>query len=56
VVGSHTWTPQGFYCPGICPKFNSADESTVWAFAAGDWQSSLDKNAYKLHAVPLFIK
>ncbi len=56
VVGSHTWTPQGFYCPGICSKFNSADESTVWAFAAGDWRSSLDKNTYKLHAVPLFIK
>jgi len=51
VVGSHTWTPQGFYCPGICPKFNSTDESTVWAFAAGDWQSTY----YRLNAAPLLI-
>jgi hypothetical protein len=52
VVGSHTWTPQGYYTPGICPKFNSADESTVWAFTAGDWTSPY----YKLTAVQLFIK
>jgi hypothetical protein len=52
VVGSHTWTPQGYYTPGICPKFNSADESTVWAFTAGDWTSPY----YKLTAVQLIIK
>jgi hypothetical protein len=51
-VGSHTFTPQGFYTPGICPKFNSADESTVWAFTAGDWTSPY----YKLSAVSLSIK
>ena len=52
MVGSHTWTPQGFYSPGICAKFNSSDESTVWAFTAGDWTSPY----YKLTAVPLAIK
>ena len=53
VVGSHTWTPQGYYCPGVCPKFNSPDESTIWAFTAGDWTNGA---AYKLTAVPLSIK
>jgi hypothetical protein len=52
VAGSHTWTPQGYYTPGVCPKFNSADESTVWAFTAGDWNSPY----YTLTAVQLFIK
>jgi hypothetical protein len=50
-VGSHTFTPQGYYAPGVCPKFNSADESTVWAFAAGDWRSTY----YKLTALSLSI-
>jgi hypothetical protein len=53
VVGSHTFTPEGYYSPGICPKFNSADESTVWAFTAGDWTNGA---AYKLTAVQLSIK
>jgi hypothetical protein len=51
-VGSHTWTPQGYYCPGVCPRFNSADESTIWAMTAGDWASPY----YKLTAVPLTLK
>ena len=53
VVGSHTFTPEGYYSPGICPKFNSADESTVWAFTAGDWTNG---TTYKLTAVSLSIK
>jgi hypothetical protein len=53
VVGSHAWIPMAYYCPGICPKFNSPDESTIWALTAGDWRNS---DAYKLTAVPLFIK
>jgi hypothetical protein len=53
VVGSHTWTPMGYYCPGICPKFNSPDESTIWALTAGDWRNG---DAYKLTTIPLFIK
>jgi hypothetical protein len=53
VVDSHTWTPQGYYCPGICPKFSSPDGSTVWAFAAGNWW---DGSVYKLNAISLSIK
>jgi hypothetical protein len=51
-VGSHTWIPQGYYSPGVCAKFNSADESTIWVFTAGDWNSPY----YKLTAVPLTLK
>jgi len=53
MVDSHTWEPQGFYCPEICPKFTSPDGSTVWVFAAGDWN---DASVYRLTAVPLMIK
>ena len=53
VADSHTFTPQGFYCPGVCPKFTSADGSTVWAFTAGDWTNG---SVYKLNAVSLSIK
>jgi hypothetical protein len=53
VAGSHTFTPEGFYSPGVCPKFSSADGSTVWAFTAGDWTNGA---AYKLNAVSLSIK
>jgi hypothetical protein len=52
-VGSHTWIPMGYYCPAIWPKFNSADESTIWALTAGDWGNGA---AYKLTAVPLTLK
>jgi hypothetical protein len=51
-VGSHTWSPQGFYCPGVCPKFNSADESTLWVFTAGNWTTP----SYALTVVPLTLK
>jgi hypothetical protein len=53
VVGTHTFTPQGFYCPGVCPKFTSADGSTVYAFTAGDWTNG---SVYKLNAVELKLK
>ena len=52
-VGSHTFTPQGFYCPGVCPKFTSPDGSKAWVFTAGDWTNG---SAYKLTAVSLSIK
>ena len=53
VAGSHAWVPMGYYCPGICPKFNSPDESTIWALTAGDWRNG---DAYKLTAVRLSIQ
>jgi hypothetical protein len=45
--------PMGYYCPGICPKFNSPNESTIWALTADDWGNAA---ADKLTAVPLTIK
>lgn len=53
IAGSHTWNPQGYYCPGVCPKFTSADGSRVYAFTAGDWTNGA---VYKLNAVELSIK
>jgi hypothetical protein len=52
-VGSHTFHPQGYYCPEICPKFSSADGSQVWAFTAGDWNNGV---VYRLTLVPLTIR
>ena len=48
-VGSHTWFPQGFYCPGICPKFQSA--SRIYVMTAGDFTNGLAY--YHLTAVPV---
>jgi hypothetical protein len=53
LVGTHTWTPEGFYCPNVCPKFTSPDGSRLWVFTAGDWTNG---DAYRLHAVPLTIQ
>jgi len=53
VVASHTFKPHGFYCPEVCPKFTSADGSTVWVFTAGDWNNP---EFYRLTAVPLTIE
>jgi hypothetical protein len=52
-VGTHTWTPEGFYCPNVCPKFTSSDGSRLWVFTAGDWTNG---DAYRLHAVPISIQ
>jgi hypothetical protein len=52
-VGTHTWTPEGYYCPGVCPKFNSPDESTIWTLTAGDWTNPV---AYRFTAVSLILK
>jgi hypothetical protein len=53
VIGSHAFTPQGFYCPEVCPKFTSDEGSTLWAFTAGDWNNP---DVYCLTAVPLAIQ
>jgi len=52
-VGTHTWTPEAYYCPGVCPKFTSADGTRLWVFTAGDWTNG---DAYRLHAVPISIQ
>jgi hypothetical protein len=52
-VGSQHFTPAGYYCPGICPKFSSADGTKAWVFCAGDW---CNPGAYRLTAVPITIQ
>jgi hypothetical protein len=52
-VGSHVFKPEGYYCPGACPKFTSADGSTIWVFTAGDWNNP---DVYRLTAVPLTLR
>jgi hypothetical protein len=51
-IGSHTWRPEGFYCPGICPKFTSPDGKTIHAVTAGDWNNP---DVYRLTLVPLTL-
>jgi len=47
-IGSHESSPQGYYSPEICPKFQT--ENKVWAFTAGNWNNA---EVYRLTAVPL---
>jgi hypothetical protein len=54
VIGSHTFTPQGFYGPGVGLKFTSGDGNTVYAFTAGDFQHG--SRLYKMMVVPLTLK
>jgi hypothetical protein len=54
IIGSHTFHPEGFYSPGVCPKFTSADGNTIWAYTAGDFQDGT--GFYKLFGVPLTLK
>ena len=53
VVGSHEFTPQGYYAPTVCPKFTSPDGKTLWAFTAGDWTNG---EVYRLTAIPVYLK
>ena len=50
---THTFNPQGYYCPEICSKFSATDGSSLWAFTAGNWNSS---NFYSLTLVRLDLK
>lgn len=46
-IGSKRYSPEGFYCPQICPKFLTPQQAYIWT--AGNWN---DKDAYRLHIVP----
>ncbi len=50
IGSSKRFTPGGFYCPEICPKFLTADRAYIWT--AGNWN---DPRSYKLHIVPATI-
>ena len=49
LIDSHTFSPEGYYCPGICPKFQSADR--VYVTTAGDFYDWWD--FYHLTVVPI---
>jgi hypothetical protein len=49
-VSSQHFSPAGYYCPGICPKFSSADGTKAWVFCAGDWTNG---QVYRLTSVPI---
>jgi hypothetical protein len=49
LIHSHSWSPQGYYCPGICPKFQSAKR--VYVVTAGDFYNWWDY--YRLTLVPV---
>jgi hypothetical protein len=46
-IGSKRFSPEGYYCPQICPKFLTGERAYIWT--AGNWN---DKASYKLHIVP----
>jgi hypothetical protein len=47
-LGSYESSPQGYYSPEICPKFQT--ESKVFVFTAGNWNNP---EVYRLAVVPL---
>lgn len=49
-VNSHKWNPQGYYGPQIAAKFSSADNRSLFAVTAGDWDVS---DYYRMTLVPL---
>jgi hypothetical protein len=48
-IHSHRWSPQGYYTPGICPKFQTANR--VYVTTAGDFRNWWDH--YHLTFVPI---
>jgi hypothetical protein len=56
-VGSHTFNPEGYYCPQIATKFTSADGSSIKVFTAGDFQAgNVKPPLYALTVVSLQLK
>ena len=47
-IGTHDSSPQGYYSPEVCPKFQSAKK--VYIFTAGNWNN---RDVYRLTVVPL---
>lgn len=52
-IASHSFKPEGYYGPQVCPKFTSADGSKMWIFTAGNWNNDA---VYRLTTVPIVIK
>jgi hypothetical protein len=51
-IDSHRWSPQGYYCPGIYPKFQSAGR--IYVVTAGDFNNWWD--FYHLTVVPVDLR
>lgn len=51
-VHSHTWSPQGYYCPSVSAKFQTRD--TIYIATAGDFKNWWDW--YRLTFVPVAIR
>ena len=50
-IGSYDSSPQGYYSPEVCPKFQNDDK--VFVLTAGNWE---DPKAYRLTVVPLDLE
>jgi hypothetical protein len=48
-IHSHEFSPQGYYCPGICPKFQTGN--MVYVLTAGDFNNGWEY--YRLSVVPI---
>jgi len=48
-IHSHNFSPQGYYCPGICPKFQT--DARVYVLTAGDFNSGFE--FYRLTVLPI---
>jgi len=49
-IGAYDSQPSGYYCPQVCPKFQTPDK--VFVFTAGNWESPAD---YRLTVIPVGI-
>jgi hypothetical protein len=52
-VATHDFTPQGYYCPNICPKYTSPDGTRLYVFTAGNWNNG---EVYRLTVVPISLQ
>jgi hypothetical protein len=52
LIDSHTFSPQGYYCPSVCPKFQSANR--IYVMTAGDFYNWWDY--YHLTVVPIDLR
>ncbi len=52
-LSSQRWTPQGFYSPQVCPKFNRDGGKSLFVFTAGDWNNP---KVYRLTLVPISLR
>ena len=52
-ISSHRFSPQGYYSPQVCPKFNRDGDKSLFVFTAGDWNNS---DVYRLTVVPIRLR